>query len=114
MTGHTPTLVMGHIVQFGLADEIDLENGSVPDDEAIIHLKGDEDSEIRVNCPGAPQLAAYIVQCVNSHAELVRALSEIDTLAVCTGVVDPALHERMLSNIARIARSALTRAKAIA
>lgn len=38
---------------------------------------------------------------------LVKALTEIDTLAVCTGVVDPALHYKMLCNIARIARAAL-------
>ncbi|MET4197233.1 hypothetical protein ABIA95_000224 [Bradyrhizobium sp. LA8.1] len=38
---------------------------------------------------------------------LLKALTEIDTLAVCTGVVDPSLHEKMLSNIARIARASL-------
>jgi len=43
----------------------------------------------------------------DQNAALLKALSEIDTIAVCTGVIDPAQHENMLSNIARIARASL-------
>src|SRR4051812_33765069 len=38
---------------------------------------------------------------------LHKALTEIDTIAVCAGVVDPAQHANMLANVARLARSAL-------
>lgn len=72
MTEHTPTpkLVMGHIVCFSLNDE----EGTAPSDEAVIHLAGDEDSEIEVRCPDAPRLATLIVKAVNNHEALVEAL----------------------------------------
>lgn len=53
---------------------------------------------------------AFMVRAAQCHADLVKALEEIDTLAVCTGVVNPAQHRNMLENIARIARAALSRA----
>jgi hypothetical protein len=66
---HTPKLVMGDIVCIGP----DGEEG-IPYDEAVIHLEGDEDSEIRINCPGALRLAPTIVKAVNNHDALVGAL----------------------------------------
>jgi hypothetical protein len=55
--------------------------------------------------------AAYIVKACNAFPDLVKALTEIDTLATCTGVVDPAQHRNMLDNIYRIARDVLGRVK---
>lgn len=52
--------------------------------------------------------AAFICKAVNNHDALVKALTAIDTLAVCTGVVDPTLHYKMLCNIADLARAALS------
>lgn len=66
-----PTLVMGHIVCLGPDDE-----EGIPYDEAVIHLEGDEDSEIEVHCPGALPLAEKIVKAVNSHEALVKALTD--------------------------------------
>lgn len=43
-----------------------------------------------------------------SFDALVQALIQIDTLATCTGVVDPSQHKNMLDNIYRIARDAIT------
>lgn len=68
MSEHTPTLVAGHIVTFFNGRE------RTPTDEAVIHLQGDEDSEIEIHCPNAPTLAATIVKAVNSHDALVKAL----------------------------------------
>lgn len=70
-----PKLVMGHIVSFGLNDE-----EVTPIDDAVIHLEGDEDSEIEVHCPGALRLAQQIVKAVNNHDALVKALKEIEQL----------------------------------
>lgn len=67
-----PKLVMGHIVSFGLNDE-----EVTPSDDAVIHLDGDEDSEIEVHCPGALRLAQQIVKAVNNHDALVDALTEL-------------------------------------
>jgi hypothetical protein len=71
MAEHTPTpkLVMGHIEVVAP----DGESG-IPYDEAVIHLEGDEDSEIEVHCPGALRLAPFIVKAVNAHDTLVKAL----------------------------------------
>jgi hypothetical protein len=55
--------------------------------------------------------AAYIVRACNAFPDLMKALTEIDTLATCTGVVDPAQHRNMLDNIYRIARDVLGRVK---
>jgi hypothetical protein len=77
MTEHMPTakLVMGYIEVMG-------PDGSdgIPYDEAVIHLEGDEDSEIEVHCPGALRLAPFIVKAVNNHDALVKALEEIQDL----------------------------------
>ena len=51
--------------------------------------------------------AARIIKAVNNHETLVKALSEIDTLATCTGVVNSSEHRNMLDNIYRIARGAM-------
>lgn len=65
-----PKLVMGHIEVMG-------PDGSegIPYDEAVIHLEGDEDSEINVHCPGALRLAPFIVKAVNAwyDVEALRA-----------------------------------------
>jgi hypothetical protein len=66
-----PKLVIGEIVCIGPNDE-----EAIPYDEAVIHLEGDEDSEIRINCPGALRLAPLIVTAVNSHAALTADLAE--------------------------------------
>lgn len=50
----------------------------------------------------------------NLHENLVNALTKIDTLATCSGVVDPAQHKNMLDNIYHIARGALRAATVIA
>jgi hypothetical protein len=60
---------MGHIEVVGLDDE-----AAIPYDEAVIHLEGDEDSEIEIRCPGALRLAPLIVKAVNGHEALVKAL----------------------------------------
>lgn len=65
-------LVMGHIVCIGPDDE-----EAIPYDEAVIHIEGDEDSEIRINCPGALRLAPKIVEAVNAHDMLVKTLEGI-------------------------------------
>jgi hypothetical protein len=67
-----PKLVMGYI-------EVVAPDGEegIPYDEAVIHLEGDEDSQIEVNCPGAYRLAPLIVKAVNNHDALVKALEEI-------------------------------------
>lgn len=70
-----PKLVMGHIEVVGA----DGEDG-IPYDEAVIHLEGDEDSEIEIHCPGALRLAPQIVTAVNSHADLVKALERAERL----------------------------------
>lgn len=62
-----PKLVMGHIEVVGP----DGEDG-IPYDEAVIHLEGDEDSEIEIRCPGALKLAPLIVNAVNNHADLLE------------------------------------------
>lgn len=49
-------------------------------DEAIIFFEGDEDSHIKIECPGALRLAEQIVRAVNRDAQfeaLVKALEEI-------------------------------------
>lgn len=66
-----PKLVMGSIVCIGPDDE-----EAVPYDEAVIHLEGDEDSEIEIRCPAAARLAPLIVKAVNHHDELVEALKD--------------------------------------
>jgi hypothetical protein len=55
--------------------------------------------------------AAYIVKACNAFPDMLKALTEIDTLATCSGVVDPAQHKNMLDNIYRIARGALAAVK---
>lgn len=91
----TPKLVMGDIVCIGSDDE-----ESIPYDEAVIHLEGDEDSEIRINCPGALRLAPLIVKAVNSHDALVQAVKD------CLIVMAQADAGDTLA--ARMARDALT------
>ena len=68
-TWQQPKLVMGYIEVVGP----DGEDG-IPYDEAVIHLEGDEDSEIEIHCPGALRLAPFIVKACNSHDALVKAL----------------------------------------
>jgi hypothetical protein len=90
MTEHTPTpkLVMGHIEVTGVPGV------RVPYDEAVIHLEGDEDSEIEIHCPGALRLAPVIVRAVNRDHhfdELVKALS--DLYAVVKGECPSLLNE---------------------
>lgn len=63
-------LVMGDIICIGADDK-----ETIPSDEAVIHIEGDEDSEIRVNCPGALRLAPKIVAAHNNHDALVKALA---------------------------------------
>lgn len=70
-------LVMGSIVCMGPNDD-----EAIPYDEAVIHLEGDEDSEINVHCPGALRLAPVIVYAVNNHEVLVKALQDIAGLSV--------------------------------
>jgi hypothetical protein len=65
-------LVMGEIVCIGP----DGEEG-IPYDDAVIHIEGDEDSEIRVNCPGALRLAPKIVKAVNNFEEAVRIIESL-------------------------------------
>lgn len=76
MSEHTklPKLVLGHI-------EVVAHDGEsgIPYDEAVIHLEGDENSEIEVHCPGALSLAPFIVKAVNNHAALIDALKGIQT-----------------------------------
>lgn len=71
-TWRQPKLVMGYIEVVGP----DGEDG-IPYDEAVIHLEGDEDSEIEIHCPGALRLAPLIVKACNSHDALVKALHDI-------------------------------------
>ncbi len=52
------------------------------------------------------------ISMLNHHRAKViermqAALIQIDTLATCSGVVDPAVHASMLENIYRIARKGL-------
>lgn len=63
-------LVMGEIICIGADDK-----EAIPYDEAVIHIDGDEDSEIRVTCPGALRLAPKIVAGHNNHDALVKALA---------------------------------------
>lgn len=81
MTEYTvPKLVMGHI-------EVVAPDGEpgIPYDEAVIHLEGDDDSEIEVRCPGALRLAPVIVAAVNNHAPMLKTLGHcaqlFDTMA---------------------------------
>lgn len=67
-----PTLVMGYIEVVAPDDE-----AGIPYDEAVIHLEGDEDSEISIRCPDALRLAQLIVTACNAHDGLVKALEEI-------------------------------------
>jgi hypothetical protein len=71
MTEHDqmPKLEMGLVHVFK-----DGGKGRTPDDDAVIHLSGDDDSEIRVQCPNAPGVAAEIVRRWDSHDALVAAL----------------------------------------
>jgi len=62
---------MGSIVCMGPDDD-----EAIPYDEAVIHIEGDEDSEIRVACPGALRLAPIIVNAVNNHEALVEMLKD--------------------------------------
>lgn len=68
-------LVMGSIVCIGPDDE-----EAIPYDDAVIHIEGDEDSEIRVQCPGALRLAPIIVTAVNNHNALVKALTDLSNM----------------------------------
>lgn len=107
MSGHTATPWIAENVRVS-TDKCTRKDApkiyrNMPDGEAVCQLfdkNGEAFSDAEAN-------AAFIVTACNSHADLVRALEEIDTLAVCTGVVDPAQHRNMLENIARIARAAL-------
>lgn len=71
-----PKLVLGYIEVIA-GDDMDV---SIPDDEAVIHLEGHEDSEIEVHCPGALRLASLIVKATNGHADLLTALRRIVSL----------------------------------
>lgn len=62
-----PKFAMGSIETIGPDGE-----AGIPYDEAVIHIDGDEDSEIEVHCPGALRLAPMIVTAVNSHDELLE------------------------------------------
>ncbi|MFA6984611.1 MAG: hypothetical protein WC213_00195 [Arenimonas sp.] len=75
MSEQMQKLVMGSIVCMGPNDE-----EAIPYDEAVIHFEGDEDSEIRINCPGALRLAPKIVTAVNEHDGLVARMVEATRL----------------------------------
>ncbi|MDB5552803.1 MAG: hypothetical protein JWL86_2787 [Rhizobium sp.] len=72
-----PALVMGDIEVIGPDG-----NEGIPYDDAIIHIDGDEDSEIRVICPGALRLAPQIVKACNAHEALVLALLHAEQFIV--------------------------------
>lgn len=69
----TRKLVMGYIE---VITGEDMEVG-IPYDDAVIHLEGDEDSEVEVHCPGALRLAETIVKAVNEYADAEKALLEL-------------------------------------
>lgn len=75
MGEHTPKLVMGYLY-------VMTPNGEegIPCDEAVIHLEGDEDSEIEIKCPRAIRLAQRIVNACNGHDDLITALRRIVSL----------------------------------
>ena len=86
-------------------DEVDLVI-SDGDGNAIAVLELQEPPESKSE-PITLANAAFIVKAVNNHDALVKALIQIDTLATCTGVVDPAQYRRMLDSIYRLAREGL-------
>lgn len=75
-----PKLVLGHLE---VVTGADMES-AIPYDEAVIHLEGDEDSEIEIRCPGAYRFAPIIVKAVNNHeamtADLAKAVDLLDGL----------------------------------
>lgn len=53
-------------------------------------------------------LQAFIGNRDKEVDRLRTVLANIEAISVCVGVVDPAQHENMLSNIARVARESRT------
>lgn len=100
-----PKLVMGYI-------EVVAPDGEpgIPYDEAVIHLEGDEDSEIEVRCPGALRLAPFIVNATNNHAALIEMLRETilqleymqERLSTSTGVAVLTRANQLLADVGSV------------